>query len=1107
MAQQQQVKRTSAISLRKAASSELRPAGAPGTRLLRGVRGLSYSLDLTVTPSRHAGSPHARTPPPRASSAGANMSIGISLSNFGGVSPPESQQPRSRLLIMTTPTFCGEQRSRSPSTTSLQQLLLGSPAPPPLNANARPTGLLRRPGTGSRSPSPCASPHERPLQPPASLASKELLLAPPGQGQQAFAVPVSSPHRPVTPKSASVSAVSSGLGGFTAGDVSIVIPRPVNVFSMYPHLRKYTPSREPNVGCMTDLRLLVVGSNAVTTICTNFLKEFGFSTVFKATNGAAALTLMDKDKSAFDLVVAHTSLSDMTGMQFVQSMRRFELMPDAPVILITTGRITPQEAELMMKSGIFDWLETPVTTQVIKVRLILHLENLWLHRTEKQYLAAVESDTRVCQQLLNQIEYNQSIMSRCVDSSQLIVTRISQLRAVLRQTRHAVALERTLQPKETCSLKDARVELASLCHQLNLLEDERQACEYLIAQVSLRQHQVQRLAAIEHGLNAQLDAVIETPTQIMVRVTQELQHAEKHSDDFEKTYKEGLAKLAQSLEYTDLTSIDTSRVTNNGKLDMLTKHYLIAHISSTAPVATLFNNSTAFLRPMELHPRRDKFAELRTRMVAEIKEKAQSANTTILDSLDFCPWDYPDQMLLVFFYKMLEGTGVLRDCNINIDVLIDFMLCVKKGYNPNPYHNFMHAIDVAQTVYHLLKLTHCDTFFTPLDKLALLIAALCHDVEHPGLNNNFHIATQSRLSLIYNDTSVLENMHASRTFRLLSLPQYNFTSALSAAEFTEFRYMVVSSILGTDMAFHFELANKFANRLKTKPFSPSSLEDRKLVAQVLVHFADIFNVCKPLECSVKWSSMLSEEFYRQGDQERKHGLEISPCMNRDSPDQAKMSLGFIDFMVHPFLNELMTMWPELQCTAANMKRVRRYWAEQGSGSIVRFQEMPPSEPPTVAPDTKLIKRRLDKPTKHLLDLFDLKTTPSSPANRPRSASSTGPHQFAALARRAARQKREEAKRAAAGLAPGTPKVNGGASSGSPSATPHSPASMSIPPIVDLTSQVSPALTAVASPGTAQHDRSERRQSALLRALRRARPKSMAARPAAAPQLHRTHRRR
>lgn len=52
--------------------------------------------------------------------------------------------------------------------------------------------------------------------------------------------------------------------------------------------------------------------------------------------------------------------------------------------------------------------------------------------------------------------------------------------------------------------------------------------------------------------------------------------------------------------------------------------------------------------------------------------------------------------LLVFVYRMFEEMNVFKNFNLNTDSLLEFFLAVRKGYNPNPYHNWMHAVDVIR---------------------------------------------------------------------------------------------------------------------------------------------------------------------------------------------------------------------------------------------------------------------------------------------------------------------------------------------------------------------------------------------------------------------------
>jgi hypothetical protein len=93
---------------------------------------------------------------------------------------------------------------------------------------------------------------------------------------------------------------------------------------------------------------------------------------------------------------------------------------------------------------------------------------------------------------------------------------------------------------------------------------------------------------------------------------------------------------------------------------------------------------------------------------------------------------------------------------------------VKHNYRANPYHNFRHAFDVTQTCYLFLK--HgilANAPLTPLDVFSMMVSALCHDLQHPGMNNTFQCNARTKLALTYNDISVLENFHASVAFQLL----------------------------------------------------------------------------------------------------------------------------------------------------------------------------------------------------------------------------------------------------------------------------------------------------------------------------------------------------
>ena len=56
----------------------------------------------------------------------------------------------------------------------------------------------------------------------------------------------------------------------------------------------------------------------------------------------------------------------------------------------------------------------------------------------------------------------------------------------------------------------------------------------------------------------------------------------------------------------------------------------------------------------------------------------------------------------------------------------------------------------------------------PLDVISSLIAAVVHDVDHPGYTNAFLCNAGNELAVLYNDLAVLESHHAALAFKLTS---------------------------------------------------------------------------------------------------------------------------------------------------------------------------------------------------------------------------------------------------------------------------------------------------------------------------------------------------
>ena len=86
-----------------------------------------------------------------------------------------------------------------------------------------------------------------------------------------------------------------------------------------------------------------------------------------------------------------------------------------------------------------------------------------------------------------------------------------------------------------------------------------------------------------------------------------------------------------------------------------------------------------------------------------------------------------------------------------------------------------------------------------------LAAAVGHDLDHPGLNEKYLIATSSHLAGLYNNSSVLENHHWRTCVALMH--ESGLAKSLSGTERKECEDLIQKMILATDISRY--LSNRY----------------------------------------------------------------------------------------------------------------------------------------------------------------------------------------------------------------------------------------------------------------------------------------------------------
>lgn len=119
-------------------------------------------------------------------------------------------------------------------------------------------------------------------------------------------------------------------------------------------------------------------------------------------------------------------------------------------------------------------------------------------------------------------------------------------------------------------------------------------------------------------------------------------------------------------------------------------------------------------------------------------------------------------------------------------------------------------------------------------------------------------------------------------------------------------------------------------------------ELRQNLSNCLLHAADISNAVKPWTLCKRWSDLVVQEFFRQGDIEKSQQLPISPNMDRNQHNQPQISLGFGDFVVQPYFESFVEFLPEASPFLVALANNREHWVLMQKAAVEAEKERAPS---------------------------------------------------------------------------------------------------------------------------------------------------------------------
>ncbi|KAJ7100037.1 hypothetical protein B0H15DRAFT_818452 [Mycena belliarum] len=319
------------------------------------------------------------------------------------------------------------------------------------------------------------------------------------------------------------------------------------------------------------------------------------------------------------------------------------------------------------------------------------------------------------------------------------------------------------------------------------------------------------------------------------------------------------------------------------------------------------------------------------------------ARSRLIASLD--RWNFEPRMLpnedhvvacaVILFEGLFRIQGMEQAVGISLTQITPFIQHLRQIYRwQNSYHNFEHALDVLQASYSYLRsagmvpplsILLTEDMWRPAppsatgpllaslglnDLFIIYIAAIGHDVGHPGFTNLFMNNAATPLSVVFDGKSALEQMHCQLLLRVMR--HHGLGHLLDDPKCgVHNRKLLWETVLATDMSVHDAFMKRFTDLIANR--GELSLMHRRItICQAIIKCADISNPSRPYYISQHWATALMREWNSQAILEKHHQLPPTVESSNHPLKEVHSQIFFIPKFAKPLLDLTVQAVPEMQ---------------------------------------------------------------------------------------------------------------------------------------------------------------------------------------------------
>ena len=215
---------------------------------------------------------------------------------------------------------------------------------------------------------------------------------------------------------------------------------------------------------------------------------------------------------------------------------------------------------------------------------------------------------------------------------------------------------------------------------------------------------------------------------------------------------------------------------------------------------------------------------------------------------------------------------------------------------------------MAQTVYSMYKNLDLPRYIGQIEMLSLLVAALGHDLGHPGTTSSFPVASKVFMQFVSPVGPILERHHLQQTLNVLNCEGCDILRTLSLDEHQRVIALNSQAIMATEVAAHSRTIDRL-NEMAGDACDNDNPEHRERVVVLVITVCDLSDQTKDWTTVNTVADLVTKEFWKQGDLEKDLGKTPIDMFDREKAYLPKGQVAFLTHLVLPLYEVLVEVIP------------------------------------------------------------------------------------------------------------------------------------------------------------------------------------------------------